>query len=351
LLRTIAIAAAFLALFIWGVFSSPFAEHAEIAPSAEREPAFRDNFYDVAMRDNFAWIVGYHGTVLRSHDHGLTWELQQSGTIEALFRVNFIDQEEGWVAGSYGTILHTRDGGKSWERQKAPVEEHLFGLNFINHRHGWAVGSRGTVLATEDGGVTWVDRSIGDDVILNDVCFIDPEQGWAVGEFGRIYISKDSGRTWLKQKSPIEVPLVSGESRNLFRLLLPNSHSGWAFGLDGVILSTNNGEMWGVSSPSDAAVSNAKGYHLFSASAVHGTTWAVGERGTVLVSSIDSHEWSPAGLKAPPLTLNGIAFGNDDAGLIVGNRGVILHTADAGKEWKQIRIASNRSANGAYPNQ
>ena len=350
MLRTVAIAAALLALFVWGVFSSPFADHAEIAPSAEREPAFRDNFYDVTMRDNFAWIVGYHGTVLRSRDHGLTWELQQSDTTEALFRVNFIDQEEGWVAGSYGTILHTRDGGKSWERQKTPVEEHLFGLNFINRRQGWAVGSRGTVLATDDGGLTWVDRSIGEDVILNDVRFIDPEQGWAVGEFGRIYTSKDSGRTWLKQKSPIEVPLVSGESRNLFRLLLTNSHSGWAFGLDGAILSTNNGEKWEVSSPSGAATSNAKRYHLFSAFAVDGTTWAVGERGTVLVSSIDNHEWSPAGLKAPPLTLNGIAFGNDDVGLIVGNRGVILHTADGGKEWRQIRIASNGSANVANPN-
>jgi photosystem II stability/assembly factor-like uncharacterized protein len=66
----------------------------------------------------------------------------------------------------------------------------------------------------------------------------------------------------------------------------------------------------------------------------------------VLVSSINNHEWSPAGLKAPPLTLNGIAFAQN-RGLIVGNRGVILRSDDAGNEWKQIRIASNAPAHGA----
>jgi photosystem II stability/assembly factor-like uncharacterized protein len=331
------------AVLLCAVFYNQLVPNVQSVPSSEREPSFRDNFYDVAIEGERAWIVGYYGTILRSRDGGLSWELQPSGTTEALFRVNFIDGNEGWVSGSYGTLLHTADGGNSWQRQKAPVEEHLFGLNFINPRQGWAVGGRGTVLATEDGGQTWENRSIGDDVILNDVRFIDAKQGWIVGEFGRIYSSKDGGRTWVKQTSPIEVPLVSGESRNLFRLLLPHSKSAWAFGLDGVILSSDDGTQWRVSNPSDAAAPNAKRYHLFSASTVDGKMWAVGERGTVLVSSINNHEWSPAGLKAPPLTLNGIAFAKN-LGFIVGNRGVILRSDNAGNEWKQIRLSSNGPA-------
>jgi photosystem II stability/assembly factor-like uncharacterized protein len=314
-------------------------------PALEREPSFRDNFYDVAIQDERAWIVGYYGTILRSRNGGLTWELQQSGTHEALFRVNFIDSNEGWVSGGYGTLLYTADGGNTWQRQQAPVAEHLFGLNFIDRRRGWAVGSRGTVLATEDGGRTWENRSVGEDVILNDVRFIDAKRGWAVGEFGRIYSSKDGGRTWVKQKSPVEVSLVSGESRNLFRLLLRNAHSGWAFGLDGLILSTGNGENWQVADPNAAATPGGKRHHLFSASAIDGKTWAVGERGTIVVSSITNPDWSAAGLKAPPRTLNGIAF-DQKLGLIVGNRGVILRSGNAGKDWEQIRIAFNRPAEG-----
>ncbi|MFQ5849930.1 MAG: YCF48-related protein, partial [Candidatus Binatia bacterium] len=221
------------------------------ALSAERDPAFRDNLYDVEIQGNLTWIVGYYGTILHSKDRGLTWEVQRSGTQEALFRVSFVDSRKGWISGSYGTVLHTRDGGKTWELQRTPSTEHLFGLNFLDELTGWVVGNRGTVLYTGNGGSTWLDRSLGEDVILNDVAFVDPMEGWVVGEFGRIYRTRDGGQIWLKQKSPIEVSFFSGENRNLFRLLFlaPKAErksllTGWAFGLDGVILGTKNGDHW-----------------------------------------------------------------------------------------------------------
>jgi photosystem II stability/assembly factor-like uncharacterized protein len=389
LLRTVAIAAVFLALFVWGLFSSPFANHAENVPSSEREPAFRDNFYDVAMRGHFAWIVGYHGTILRSQDQGLTWELQPSGSTEALFRVSPVTENEGWICGGYGTILHTGDGGKSWHKQQTPTEEHLFGLDFINPRQGWAVGSRGTVLHTDDGGVTWTERSIDADIVLNDVRFLDARQGWAVGsrgtvlhtddggvtwtersidadivlndvrfldarqgwavgEFGRIYHTRDGGRSWTKQNSPIEVSFISGASRNLFRLLLSSSHGSWAFGLDGVILTSQDGQKWEVAAQDGASPADLKHNHLFSASSAGLKKFAVGERGTVLVSQFDSRQWDASGAKSSPSNLNGIAFGADDTGLIVGNRGIILRTEDAGKQWTPVRIALTGSTSGVH---
>ena len=166
-----------------------------------------------------------------------------------------------------------------------------------------------------------------------------------MGEFGRIYHTRDGGRTWLKQKSPIEVSFVSGESRNLFRLLVPDSKGAWAFGLDGVILKTIN-ERWEVASQNGALPPNTKRHHLFSASTFDGKKWAVGERGTVLVSAAGDNQWSPARLKAPPLSLNSIAFGQDGFGLIVGNRGTILRTEDGGKEWKLMRIIPKAAGKG-----
>ena len=346
LLRTFAIAAAFLALFIWGFFSSPFVNHADIAPPSEREPAVRDNFYDVAMRDYFAWIVGYHGTILRSQDHGSTWELQPSGTKEALFRISLVGANEGWISGGYGTILHTSDGGKSWHKQRTGTEEHLFGIGFIDERRGWAVGSRGTVLSTDDGGATWVNRSIEADIILNDVCFVDAKQGWAVGEFGRIYHTRDGGITWEKQNSPVEVAFTSGASRNLFRLLVSNSQELWAFGLDGVILTSKDGVKWESATSADSSPVAAKPYHLFSAFAAGSKQWTVGERGTILVSSHRGN-WEEAGAKASPANLNGIAFSSDDTGLIVGNRGTLLRTDDGGARWTPVRIALKQPTNGA----
>ncbi len=348
LLRTVTITAVFLALFAWGLFSSPFANHAESVRSSEREPALRDNFYDVAMRGHFAWIVGYHGTILRSQDQGLTWELQPSGSKEALFRVSAVNANEAWICGGYGTILHTNDGGKSWHKQQTHTEEHLFGLDFINPRQGWAVGSRGAILRTDDGGVTWTEHSIDADIVLNDVRFLDAQRGWAVGEFGRIYHTRDGGRSWTKQNSPIEVPFISGASRNLFRLLLSDSHGSWAFGLDGVILTSQDGQKWEVAAQDGASPADLKHNHLFSASSAGLKKFAVGERGTVLVSQFDSRQWDALSAPSLPLNLNGIAFGADDTGLIVGNRGIILRTDDAGKQWTPVRIALKGSTNGVH---
>lgn len=314
--------------------------------SVYREPAFRDNFYDVALRDQSSWIVGYYGTILYSGNRGLTWTIQNGKTQQALFRVAFIDRNIGWVSGSYGTILHTRDSGTTWQKQETHTEEHLFGLHFLDARLGWAAGSGGVILRTEDGGNTWVNASVGEDIILNDVHFLNPKQGWAAGEFGRIYRTNDGGRSWIKQKSPIEVSFISGESRNLFRLLFPDARGGWAFGLDGVILKTGNGERWDVHHPHGAASESVLHHHLFSAALFNGRTWAVGERGTVLSAALGEKLWKAAPLKISPVSLNGIAFGHDGLGLIVGNRGLILRTEDGGNQWEQLRIVPESPGKG-----
>jgi photosystem II stability/assembly factor-like uncharacterized protein len=338
-------------LVILGVlWASVFILPAFAAQVVSRRPraAVRDNLYDVAIHKESAWIVGYYGTILRSRDRGRTWTKQQSGTTEALFRILFRSENYGWACGSYGTLLRTEDGGATWRTTEIPVEEQLLGLDFIES-HGVAVGSRGAVLVTEDGGASWANYSLGDDVTLNDVRFIDIRRGWAVGEFGRIYYTQDGGKTWVKQKSPIEVDLVSGESRSLFRLLLGNSHTAWSFGLDGTILNTRDGETWKVVSPADASSAAAKKNHLFAAAAFGGKGWAVGERGALVVSTLEKNDWLPVNLKAPPSSLNGIAFGNGHLGLIVGNRGLVLRSEDAGSHWQPLLIFPEEKASGVYP--
>jgi len=306
------------------------------------EPAFRDNFYGVAIAHQNAWIVGYYGTILHSRDGAFTWTLQNSKTPEALFRIASPVKDIAWVSGSYGTILHTRDGGQSWQKQASNTEEQLLGLHFLDARLGWIVGSRGVILRTEDGGTTWISTSVGEDIILNDVRFINPKEGWAVGEFGRIYQSKDGGRSWEKQQSPIEVSLISGESRNLFRLLFDDTDHGWAFGLDGTILRMNGRERWDVVRPRGAA--QIKRRHLFAAASFDGRKFATGERGTVLVSQANGNGWADARMKIPPLTLNGIAFAHQGLGLIVGNRGLILRSRNGGTSWKQVSITAEAQA-------
>src|SRR4029453_1462130 len=217
-----------LAGLILGFAPPIFSSH---AATLAKEPALQENFYGVQILDSQVWVVGYYGTILHSKDKGLTWEIQPSPTRNSLFQVRFLNGEKGWISGSYGTVLYTTDGGKNWRPQAAGTTEHLFGLTFVNAQIGWSVGSRGTILHTRDGGRSWINSSLSEDLALSSVAFVNSTKGWIVGEFGVIFQTQNGGRNWIKQKSPVEVSFVSGESRNLFALLL-EAETGLAFGLD-----------------------------------------------------------------------------------------------------------------------
>jgi len=308
-----------------------------------KETAFNENFYSVHIVDDRAWIVGYYGAILHSPDRGLSWHIQQISKASALFSVRFVNRDAGWIAGSYGTILHTTDGGKSWRPQPTGTTEHLFGLAMLDEGHGWAVGSRGTTLRTENGGRSWTSSSIPGDFTFSAVAFVDRSRGWIVGEFGVIFHTLDGGKTWLKQKSPIEVTFSSGESRNLFALQLNGLNSGYAFGLDGLVLKIRASNGWEVVRQRSTENKLAETNHLFAAAISRGQIWAVGERGTLLRSDPDGKHWQQAHGEIPHASLNGIAFGKDGFGLVVGNRGVILRTEDGGASWKRTKINSQLS--------
>ena len=324
-----------LAGLILGWAPPAFSSEAAIVP---KEPALQENFYGVQILDSQVWVVGYYGTILHSKDRGLTWEIRQSPTRNALFRVRFASPKRGWISGSYGTLLYTVDSGKNWSTQPTGTTEQLFGLTFANEQIGWVVGSRGALLHTSDGGHSWSNVSMPEDLALSDIAFVNANKGWIVGEFGVIFHTSNGGQSWIKQKSPVEVSFASGESRNLFALLFTQPEKGWAFGLDGVILKTRDGSRWEVVRQREKTNGHSDANHLFAAAAFNGRLWTVGERGTLLQSDSEGQNWQQAKVETPRISLNNIAFGKDGLGLIVGNRGVMLRTEDGGTTWKRLKI-------------
>lgn len=314
------------------------------AAGSDRDTAVNENFYGVHIVDEQAWIVGYHGAILHTPDRGQTWQIQQSPAPSALFSVRFATRDKGWIAGSYGTILHTTDGGKSWRAQRAATTEHLFGLALLDESYGWSVGSRGTTLRTEDGGRSWASSLVPGDFTFSGVSFIDRRRGWIAGEFGVIFHTLDGGKSWLKQKSPVEVSFASGESRNLFALHFNRADSGYAVGLDGLVLQTRAGNGWEVVRQGSAANKLTGANHLFASTMNHDQVWAAGERGTLLYRNGDGKQWHQVKAEIPRVSLNGIAFGKNGFGLVVGNRGVVLRTEDGGVTWQRIKIVSQAPA-------
>ena len=335
------IALVFFAALILGLAPPPSPAR---AAGSDRDTALNENFYGAYIVEEQAWIVGYYGAILHTPDRGQTWQIQRSPTPSALFSVRFVNSENGWIAGSYGTILHTADGGKNWRAQPAGTTEHLFGLAMIDASHGWIVGSRGTTLRTEDGGQSWASSIVPGDFTFSGVSFIDRARGWIAGEFGVIFHTFDGGKSWLKQKSPVEVSFASGESRNLFSLNINRADSGYAVGLDGVVLQNSAAKGWEIVRQGSVANKLTEQNHLFASTMNHNEVWAVGERGTLLQSNGDGKHWHQVKAEIPRVSLNGIAFGKNGFGLVVGNRGVVLRTEDGGVTWKRIKIVSQAPA-------
>lgn len=78
------------------------------------------DFHASATMDNFRWLAGNPGScILRSADHGRTWQLLHTGQSLPIHAITFLDARRGWAVGAFGTILATDDGGETWTTQQA----------------------------------------------------------------------------------------------------------------------------------------------------------------------------------------------------------------------------------------
>jgi len=102
------------------------------------------------------WAVGSEGSILR-FDEDLGWQDWDGPTELELAAVFFLNQELGWIVGEEGAIFRTQDGGLSWEAQESGLSEYIYRVYFEDDLIGWAFAGEGIVLRTVNGGVTWLD--------------------------------------------------------------------------------------------------------------------------------------------------------------------------------------------------
>lgn len=81
--------------------------------------ALEMDFRTIAISGNNVWLAGSPGNhVIRSLDHGATWQSFTTGTTLPIQSLTFVDAERGWAVGALGQILATADGGQTWQMQR-----------------------------------------------------------------------------------------------------------------------------------------------------------------------------------------------------------------------------------------
>ena len=280
------------------------------------------------------WAVGKGGTIVTSSNGGVSWGTQSSGTTNWLSGVDFVGAGDGWVVGYGGKILTTVNGGTTWDPQPLPPSSttDLMDVAFVSATRGWAVGRSGTILFTDSGGKgsgAWVQQGVGvTPQALRCVAFTSPSHGYAVGDAGTILVTDNTGVTWTEQQDPAG----TGTTVNFCGVAFSDANDGWAVGYDasdpnwyGVILvTTDGGVTWTRQGPT-----SGMGRLMAVACTDASHAWAVGETGTIKVTSNGGANWYSQNALIGN-TFYGVAFSNMLNGWVVGDSGVAMTTTTGG---------------------
>ncbi|MFH1525939.1 MAG: YCF48-related protein [Bacteroidota bacterium] len=304
-----------------------FSLTAQITSSKWLNPKPNGSRYsDVKMGSiNNAIAIGADGTIALSTDTGLNWMSINSGTQEDLYTLAFPDVNYGFIGGSNGLILKTTNAGFTWSKENSTVFTHFRSSSFLSRFEGYLIGYN-TLLKYN--GSTWTELETGlADGSFEDIVFVDSQNGFIGGNDGKAFLIKttDGGNSWNK----VQIPQLSGQATALD---FNGKQKGWLITSSGELIRTTNGGLnWSLSFVTSNYISD-----INFKSDNYGVI--VGEKGTVLVSADSGKSWTnkhPLGVQEPKF----LSFDNYVNGIFiiaVGTNGEISRTVDGGNLWTRM---------------
>src|SRR5262245_11265184 len=208
-----------------------------------------------AVSANVAWASGSGGTVLRTLNHGATWQsVGPPGTSTLQFRdIEAFGASRALIlsagTGTDSRIYRTTDGGATWTLvfQNADPNAFYDCMTFFNRKVGLALsdppdGLKFRVLKTADGGRTWnvVDPAGMPPALPGEFAFAASGQcitsnhgrsawfGSGGSAQARVFTSRNRGRTWTVSPTPLN----SGPTTGINALAFRSQQHGLAVGGD-----------------------------------------------------------------------------------------------------------------------
>ena len=284
------------------------------------------------------------------------WVRQETPGQASLNDLDFVDRSHGWIVGSYGTLLHTADGGENWGTQQLPdTSVHLMGVDFVDVHSGWIVGESeedNFVASTHDGGETWT-RQMQElprrDNSPHSVAFLDTQTGWVVAAWA-LFRTLDGGANWSREPSPTRGPWGA-----LFGIQFVDAETGWVSGgpigtaIGGstyLVRTRDGGSTWeGLENRVGSSAVNIL-YGLDFVDREYG--WVVGDTGIIWHTEDGGDTWEIQGAWGGRFADDwflGVDFVSREEGWVVGfidpwkaRKGIILHTKDGGRHWKEETV-------------
>ena len=192
---------------------------------------------------NTGWLAGNCGTVFKTTNAGVNWDIQYTHITRNLNSIFFVDNNTGFACGEFNSLIKTTNGGNNWSTLLDSIDIHNFSVFFVNNNTGYLAGTIGLMKSTNSG-LNWSLMQTGSSW-FNDVYFKDVNTGWISGINGNIFYTSDAGNTWSRQTSP------TNYNFNSFSFVSQNT--GWITGnvlpmgsppTNTIVRTTNGGLNW-----------------------------------------------------------------------------------------------------------
>ncbi len=301
------------------------------------------------INTRLGWAVGDEGTIIKTEDGGITFDIILQPNEEDLNTATFIDSLVGFIAGDNGVILKTVNGGNDWLELSIDSILDFQDIAVSNQQKVWIAGENGIIVYSPDNGNTWEQQYYDANFYLNSICFADSNNGWAAGGNEFLLYTNNGGESWNTQK--IDSALYS-----IKYVCFTDSLNGWASVYSDVyfnaIMHTDDGGItW------EEQISNDIFYYgkVYFYDSLNGyvlieSSWPKSERGNRLIDPERYNEeyiiftndggksWSGHNFSITNGYLKSVHFINSNDGWLVGNNGQIHQTINGGINWESKSV-------------
>ncbi len=146
--------------------------------------------------DRFGFALGDSGTVLTTSNGGSDWNSILIDTVNALHDGYFFPNGKSIIIGENSAFYYSENFFNDYRTLNLNGDFTLLKIHFINNSVGFVLGNNGLILKSIDGGISWSRIQSGVNKLLYDIAFYDDDNGYIVGWQGTILKTTDQGDTW-----------------------------------------------------------------------------------------------------------------------------------------------------------
>jgi photosystem II stability/assembly factor-like uncharacterized protein len=283
---------------------------------------------------NNGYAAGEAGTILKSVDGGLTWDIIMIDPPLLITCIYFTDISTGYIGGGTfdgtswtGHLLKSTDGALTWNEVNINPCGTINAMQFTSATTayiGCAYGT-GNIQKTTDGGATWINQNISSPYGITSLCFLNENDGFILANL-YVYKTTNGGNSWELVNTIIPVNI-------LYSMWFTDINTGYISGYDnsspdGILYKTTDGGVtwtWAF----------IEWEPLLCVTFTNATTGYMGSRGRIYKTTDAGQTWGTTWFTFPK-DIYLIRFINTNVGFGVGQSGFICKTTNAGLTWTEI---------------